>query len=204
MAQQQPEAAPGARKPGVGQPAEPKTSRLFFALWPGGRIQHKLELAGRKLYAVCGGKRTPADKIHITLIFLGDVDVRQVGKLKSIASAAHGAAFELFVDKIGWWRHNRVGWVAPRHTPPELAELVANLARGLKEAGFRFDERPYLPHATVLRKAQCHEIVGDMEPFQWVVRDFVLVCSALSENGSTYEIIGRWPLSQSTNENGPP
>jgi 2'-5' RNA ligase len=194
MVQQPSESASDARKPEASQPARPKTSRLFFALWPDGKIQHRLELAGRQLYAVCGGKRTPREKIHITLIFLGDVDVRQIGKLESIAATVHGSAFSLFVDRLGWWRHNRVGWVAPRQTPAELGELVTNLGKGLKEAGFQFDERPYLPHATVLRKAQCREVVGEVKPFEWAVRNFVLVRSALSETGSSYEIIGQWPL----------
>jgi 2'-5' RNA ligase len=205
MEQQPPESMPGAQKPGASQSAKPRTNRLFFALWPPDKIQHKLDLAGRQLYAVCGGKRTPREKIHVTLIFLGDVDVRQIGKLKSIAASVHGSLFSLVVDKLGWWRHNRIGWVTARETPDELAELVTNLGKGLKEAGFRFDERPYLPHATVLRKAQCREAVGEMEPFEWEVRNFALVRSALSESGSVYEIVGQWLLTQPpTNENGPP
>ncbi|TCV90707.1 RNA 2',3'-cyclic phosphodiesterase [Sulfurirhabdus autotrophica] len=171
-----------------------KTSRMFFALWPTAKVRSALDRAGKKLLTVCGGRRTRAETIHITLVFLGDVVVDRIEELKAQAALVEASAFELNITRLGWWRHNRVAWATPEETPEALTELVANLSSRLKEAGFHFDERPYVPHATLLRKANCHEKMPEIDPILWGNKEFVLVQSVVSEKGSTYEVVGRWPL----------
>ena len=47
--------------------------RLFFALWPDEGVRAELARWTRALHAACGGRTTRADKLHLTLAFLGEV-----------------------------------------------------------------------------------------------------------------------------------
>lgn len=170
-------------------------ARLFFALWPDLRVQAELARAAARLGALCGGRRTPAAKIHVTLAFLGEVALSRVEALRAAAAQVKGAAFDLNFAKLGWWRRNRVAWAGPEDTPAELARLADGLRAALREADFRFDRKTCVPHATLLRKADCRELPSLAAPIPWRVEQFVLVRSRLAGSGSAYEIIGRWPLS---------
>jgi len=73
----------------------------------------------------------------------------------------------------------------------------------LKALGIDFDKRPYKPHITLLRKADCRKATDSesgnkknpaLEPIRWPARDFVLVKSSLRPDGARYEELGRWPL----------
>ena len=171
-----------------------KTARAFFALWPGPAVQAALDRAAHKLHAICGGRLTRRDTIHITLVFLGEVELARLDVLRAAAECVQAPAFSWELGKFGWWRHNRIAWAAPEATPPALVQLVGQLQSGLKEAGLQFDERPYLPHVTLLRKADCRHAALIAEPVPWEVNDFVLMRPVPGPEGSTYEIIGRWPL----------
>lgn len=173
---------------------EQPTLRLFFALWPEEGIQARFEQAAQKLHRVCGGKRSRRENIHLTLTFLGDVPAERVETLRAVAVQAIVPAFDLNFDRLGWWRRNQITWAAPSDPPSPLFDLVSALKAGLAAAGFKAEDRPYLPHLTLLRRAHCRETHFELEPIAWPVREFVLVSSLLSENGSVYEIIGRWKL----------
>ena len=175
------------------QLSETGKARVFFALWPGAGVQLQLLQHGRELHRLAGGRLMRQESIHLTLVFLGDVDV---GRLEELRAAGAGAAFEPFdlcVDSAGCWNHNRVAWLAPRATPAPLQALVDGLEARLKQAGFRFDARPYAPHITVIRKARCGRIDIPIAPVEWRIEDFVLVRAQLDTEGSRYTVIGHWP-----------
>jgi 2'-5' RNA ligase len=81
-------------------------------------------------------------------------------------------------------------------SPPALLELVGQLELRLTAAGIAFDRRPYVPHITLLRKADCNPGIENpaLAPIRWPARDFVLVRSSLRSGGALYEQMGRWPL----------
>lgn len=174
---------------------KPETARLFFAIWPDGKVRSQLELAGKKLYAACGGRITRAETLHLTLVFLGDVEISRIGTLQSVAAGVRAPAFVMALARFGWWRHNRVAWAAPENTVPALALLVDELQAALLEAEFELDRRPYAPHLTLLRNARCDRAeLPHLAPVEWAANDFVLVRSVTTEEGAAYEILGRWPL----------
>lgn len=168
--------------------------RLFFAIWPDGKTRELLDQAANQMHATCGGRRTRRETIHITLAFLGDVPADRVDVLRMLAGEVAVPNFELVLTKLGWWKHNKVAWAAPDATPEAMADLVRGLEIGLRAAGFQFDARPYLPHATLVRKANCHQALTLDAPVFWKVEDFVLVRSVTDASGAAYEVIGRWPL----------
>lgn len=181
-----------AGKPGA--PPGKSTARMFFALWPDGEVRRQLDQAASALHKACGGRRTKAETIHLTLVFLGEIPVERLDRLRSAAAAIDGRRFCMEIDRLGYWKHNRIAWAAPRQCPADLTSLVDALENGLSGEGFRFDRRPYSPHITLVRKALCRETVPLPETARWEVSEFVLVQSALASGGSVYTVIGRWPL----------
>lgn len=168
--------------------------RLFFALWPEPGLQASFYAVGQKLYRHCGGSRTRRENIHMTLAFLGAVEAPRLGQVMAVAERIHLPAFTLVFSRLGWWRQNQAAWAAPVETPRTLADIVKALHRGLMQEGFKFDERRYLPHITLLRKANCPEGAVESYPIRWRVNEFALVRSTLHESGAHYAIVKRWTL----------
>jgi 2'-5' RNA ligase len=142
-----------------------------------------------------------ASNVHLTLVFLGNVTVARLDELRAVAGRVSGLTFSIMLDRLGWWRHNRVAWAAPQETPEALQGLVMQLQEDLRNAGFTFDDRPvFAPHVTLLRNARCNEVeMPSLAPLEWAADEFVLVKSATADSGAAYEIIGRWGLSKKNN-----
>ncbi|BCB25897.1 RNA 2',3'-cyclic phosphodiesterase [Sulfurimicrobium lacus] len=171
-------------------------ARLFFALWPDAAVCGALDQAGRKLRDACGGRQMRCNNIHLTLVFLGNVEITRIDALRAVGDGVALPPFVMTLNQLGWWRHNRVAWAAPDTTPGPLLALVNQLQDGLRVAAFAFDDRPvYAPHVTLLRNARCEKAEWPaFESQEWVANEFVLVRSVTREEGATYEAIGRWSL----------
>ncbi|MBT9613543.1 MAG: RNA 2',3'-cyclic phosphodiesterase [Burkholderiales bacterium] len=172
----------------------PEPVRLFFALWPEASLQQAFFEAGLKLYQRCGGRRTRRENIHLTLVFLGEVEADRLQRVTDVADQITLPAFDLHFTRLGWWRQNQVAWVATDETPRPLIDLVKQLQLGLVAEGFKFDERRFQAHITLLRKANCPPGLIESQPIVWQANAFVLVRSTLHVDGPHYAIVKRWPL----------
>jgi 2'-5' RNA ligase len=132
------------------------------------------------------------DTLHVTLAFLGDIPAGRVADAGKVADEMAVEPFDLILDRLGYWKHNRILWAGG--VSPRLTFLADSLDEKLLVAGFVLDERPFQAHVTLLRDARCSKVPDLPQPIVWPVREFVLVESRLSREGSRYEIIGRWPL----------
>jgi RNA 2',3'-cyclic 3'-phosphodiesterase len=168
-------------------------ARVFFALWPDSAVREALAALARDAQAECGGRATRADKIHLTLFFVGEVERHRLAVLRAAAAAARSASFELVIDRLGYFRRARIAW-AGADCPPALASLVAQLAASLAAEGIEGEARPYVPHITLAREAARHATRTSFEPIIWRAQDFVLVESGRAAGGSSYEILERWRL----------
>ena len=183
--------------PGVGVgPALNGTQRVFYALWPDAEVRSALAQTSRRMHGVLQGRRTRDDSIHLTLAFLGEVNVDRLPVLLAPPQDLFPAAFTLALDEWGCWSRNGIGWAGPSHTPAGLRDLVANLQAWLRVAGFDLERRAFLPHVTLIRKAQCATLPALGPQVSWPVGECVLVRSTRARTGSCYEVIGRWPLSR--------
>lgn len=170
--------------------------RLFFALWPDADLRAALDAEAGRLHKLRGGRRTRADTLHLTLAFLGEVDQSGLPALQEMAAEIRVPRFEAVFDRFDCWRHNRVAHLGARRIPPELQELVRRLETGARQLGLPVEQRPYVPHITLLRHADCaQEMTNPASPeVRWLARDWVLVSSSLRSGGALYEQMGRWPL----------
>ena len=124
------------------------------------------------------------ETLHLTLAFLGAVSRERLAEVKRVADGIRVDAFELNLDRLGYWKHNRILWAGG--VSPRLTLLADALAGGLCAADFRLEARPFVAHLTLLREARCAETPSLNEP----------VVLAQSRDGR-YDIIGRWQLATS-------
>ncbi len=170
--------------------------RLFFALWPPPPVRERLDAVAATLHQLRGGRRTRPETLHLTLVFIGDLAATRLPEVLAVAESVTTPGFDIVFDRSNCWHHNQIAHLGTSHTPAPLTELVQQLETGLDEAGINFDRRPYLPHITLLRKADCKTPMENpaSEPIRWHARDFVLVSSSLRPGGALHEQMGRWPL----------
>ncbi len=167
---------------------------MFFALWPDGKTRRALDQAAGKAGRQCGGRRTRSETIHMTLVFLGEAPLARLEQLRETAAGIVLPGFSVPINRMGWWRHNRIVWAGTDAAPELLSELAGALRKKLTAAGFGFDAKTFVPHVTLLRKAHCPDREFPPLAVEWKAEDFVLVRSVLSAEGAAYEIVGRWEL----------
>ncbi|HET7060671.1 MAG TPA: RNA 2',3'-cyclic phosphodiesterase [Nitrosospira sp.] len=175
------------------------TLRLFFAIWPDSLGQEQMSGLTRRLdlQSICCGRKTRAENIHLTLVFIGQVDASE---LEALLEAGHQTeelgikAFDLVFDGIRYWKHNRIVYVAVSALPPELMQLVNGLQFAVSDAGYQAEKRPYVPHVTLMKRASCAALPELPGPVIWQVREWMLVKSEQTSGGSVYSPVHRWSL----------
>jgi RNA 2',3'-cyclic 3'-phosphodiesterase len=170
-----------------------ETRRIFFAVWLAPEAAQAMHRTAVLAQQGCGGRAMRPETLHVTLAFLGDVSPAQLAVATAIADGIEGKEFFLTLDRLGYWKHNRILW-AGADSPPLLA-LADVLSSGLRTDGFSIDNRPFAPHVTLLRDARCPNTPQLSTAVNWPVREFVLAESRRGAAGSHYEILGRWRLS---------
>lgn len=173
------------------QATKPDKSRLFFALWPERPVLEALKSTQQQL-DLPEGKPVPAEKLHITLLFLGEVGEDHIDAFKSFAGQLHLEPCELVLDRLEHWVRPAVLCLTAQTTPEALLSLIEALKRGAKKMGFKPEKRPFRAHLTLARKVRKRVVSREIDPIHWPVKDFVLVKSVLASTGAHYEILERW------------
>jgi hypothetical protein len=96
-------------------------ARLFFALWPDQAVRGELAAWASALHREVGGRVTKTESIHLTLLFLGEVEPERFDAARELGSPVSSPSFELTLDTAGCWKHNGVAWAAPGAVPAPLA-----------------------------------------------------------------------------------
>jgi 2'-5' RNA ligase len=166
--------------------------RLFFALWPPQEAAQALFGFAQEAQKLSGGRATAQDKIHLTLAFLGEADpARAIRAARTVEGSAH----ELPIEEARYWRENSIVWAGPREMPLELKALHEGLSKALYREEFILERRPFAAHVTLIRKAR-RAALPPLPALEWPVGEFLLVRSALSSKGASYEPVERFALSR--------
>jgi 2'-5' RNA ligase len=184
-------------------------ARLFVALTLPPELGAPLVLAiERDLGPGSRVRVTRPDALHLTLRFLGEVELSLAGALDAcLAERVTGLpAPRLELGQPGAFparRRERVLWIAPRELAGSEGRLAA-LERAVGEAVLAAgippgDERgrPWHPHLTVGRP---HGRVAEAfyegaHAVRWDPREVALVRSFLERPRARHEALGRYPLS---------
>jgi len=157
-------------------------------------VQRKLHAIAQQVRRECGGRAVAQDNVHLTLAFLGDVPRDRLHQIESVAGEISGSRCDLAVDRLQYWRHNRILWAGVERCPEPLAGLAGKLSVGLRAIGFKLDDRPYVLHITLLRNARRAPAFPAIPAVAWPVAAFALIESVPRGDGRAYEVLREWPL----------
>lgn len=142
-----------------------------------------------------------AEKMHITLAFLGVVDPAQLTHVEqALAHAAERtASLDLVLDKIGGFpneRRPRIIYVGSRNAGAQYRRLTDRLRDAYRDLGFGFDDDA-VAHVTIARVKGGSDRplpMLDLEPVTLRVREIVLFESLQHEGTTRYAIRTRCAL----------
>jgi 2'-5' RNA ligase len=176
-------------------PFSPARKRLFLALWPDEPTRIAVAAAGEAAAAAAGirGRRTPFERIHLTLLFLGDVDPAGEERIRAVADAVRSPAFDLTLDQAGSFPRSRVLWIGARQAPEPLTQLWLALRDGLADVAAEHNREALAPHVTCYRDIDRPVPMAPIPPIRWRADGFVLVHSTLG-TPHQYHVVSHWPL----------
>ncbi len=195
--------------------------RLFVALVPPEPVRRELVAWQADLRRRAGQRAddlrfTPADRLHVTLRFLGAVPEERVPAIGEAVAAAAARSRPLLLEVAGAGgfpnaRRPRVVWRGVRDDAGGLAALAADLGRRLEPLGFPAEERPLVPHFTVGRSRGAHGAPGLCEAIAgassaaavpWRATEVCLFRSHLGRAGARHEVLARFPLGRAGGDEG--
>jgi RNA 2',3'-cyclic 3'-phosphodiesterase len=175
--------------------ASSASQRLFFALWPDDPQRQALLDVIRSLRLEPTGRAVPADNLHVTLAFLGNVPANQLPALRTLGSAGQCPEGGLVFDRLAWWPKARLLCLEASLLPPTLAAAIDAFHEDLRRAGFKIERRPFRAHITVARNAAAPAFdppVLSIPPFIWPLQGVALVASTPTPEGSVYQVVERY------------
>lgn len=153
----------------------------------------------------------PAENIHLTLKFLGDVNPNQVEAIQAgLERACHNAyVHQLIAVGLGCFpnpRRPKVVWVGVGGGVEQLKHLRDQVEAEIAPLGFPTEERPFSAHLTLGRvktedsrvQAQVGEIIQAThvgEIAEWTSTIFSLMQSTLKPSGAEYNALAQIELS---------
>jgi 2'-5' RNA ligase len=174
--------------------------RLFSAIEIPRPLADRLTLLRAGL---TGARWIDAENYHLTLRFIGDVDVPTARDFASALGAIEVPPFELRLNGLGSFGGNKPRAIFAAVAPSEdLAALRRANERAAREAGLPAEGRNFMPHITLarLRNARADAVAAYLEqqgaiyadPF--TVSRFVLYSSRDSVGGGPYVVEAAYPL----------
>ncbi|MDP3841798.1 MAG: RNA 2',3'-cyclic phosphodiesterase [Oxalobacteraceae bacterium] len=154
--------------------AKERKVRLFYALWPDDATRSALV----RLQAPIQGRITPAEDLHLTLVFLGAQATASLPALQSVLAKLPPAAITLQLDCLGYFPRNGVAWAGAQHVPDALAALNQSLLAALAQHNIAVDQSArFKAHITLARNAPASAAAPDMTPIVWRADHVALVQS---------------------------
>lgn len=147
---------------------------------------------------VKGLRWLPAEQLHLTMSFLGDVDSAQQTELQKRLAAVRVPPFFLPIAGLGAFggEHPSVVWVGVGKGHPHLFALHQHIQDAVLHSGLEPDLKPFHPHITLGRARGVSRAA--LKPFLrqyaetefdlWKVTGFTLFSSRLTAEGSIYSV----------------
>jgi len=161
-------------------------SRFFFALWPDNTTREAI-FNCRSQFTL-SGQITDKSKLHITLLFLGKLNVNQLQTVIREAEKIICPRFDICLNHTGYFKKSKAIWLGLKSMPDVLLELHETLLSVTEKHLISNHQQTYKPHVTLVRK--CFSIgTQQISPITWQIKDFVLVESIDTDKGVKYQII---------------
>ena len=177
-----------------------KKLKLFAAIDLTPTVRAKCtEVAERLRAAGLDARFEAPEKLHITLAFLGWVEPEAVEPVRdAFAHAAQTAPFDLTLDKLGAFPHERkprVIWIGASEQGGAFRELSRAMRAAYEALGFHF-EKETVAHVTLARVkgGDAHFPSLGIQSMKLAVRELTLFESIPAERTTRYEVRARYSL----------
>ena len=133
------------------------------------------------------GRFSLPENLHLTLVFIGECDAKQIDTVKAIMDGISFKPFEIMIDRIGRFRRDGgdIWWAGVRDSA-QLSDIYDNITKKLTAAGFEPDTRKFSPHITLGREVVTNNVPRNIEPFGETVNKIELMSSERIGGKLTY------------------
>ncbi|MDP5130198.1 MAG: RNA 2',3'-cyclic phosphodiesterase [Paraglaciecola sp.] len=138
----------------------------------------------------------PAANFHVTLAFLGNINLEQQDKLQQqIAVMEDISEFSVNLDIAGYWAKPKAFWIGCSNHASAHLQLVKKLTTAAHSADIATQKNAYQAHVTLIRKCTENPPAPLVTPnFTWRSQAFHLYESLSTAKGVVYAIRQSWPL----------
>lgn len=168
--------------------------RLFFAAFPIQETRRRIASAAVEIGLPKAARLVPLENYHMTLAFVGEVSRELAVALRAIGAAVRCPPFQVCFDACERWQKPEIVVAVASEPPAALLQLHGALQAKIGRLGVPADPAAFRAHITLARKVTQASVLEPMSKFLWTVRDFQLVRSARSAEGSVYTVVDSWPL----------
>lgn len=137
---------------------------------------------------------TNYSNLHVTLLFLGDVEESAYKCLEKKVVQTFVQPFTIRLDMYGYFRRSKTVWIGCSSYPNELTRLINRLKSIGVQCGLDIDDKPYKPHVTLFSKAHKADFPSVPFSINWKVSEFHLIESIIGEYPSRYKRIATYRL----------
>ncbi len=176
--------------------------RVFFGLEIPAEIKDSLLQVRAE---VAGAKWQSVEHMHLTLLFLGNIEEEHLLAVREVARDISLAAFALNIVGLGCFGQPYAPKYLWADVQPEahVVSLHSAIKNQVESLGLQTERRAYRPHLTLARFKRvpgsiehlldeyCKTIFGTFK-----VNEFVLFESQQSAAGLVYTVLERYPLSR--------
>jgi len=182
--------------------------RLFLGITPEKETKSVLQdlsegLQKAEHFTPCRANWIPANRFHLTFLFLGEVDKALVPELTTICTgiANETKTVSVAISKLGYFpspKHPKVLWVGLQDKEKVLQQMNKKLNQMCRDVGIDTPDHQFLPHITLAR----FKALKGVGAFQnatksysgksygsWQINRIELIESRLSQDGPEYRTI---------------
>jgi 2'-5' RNA ligase len=167
--------------------------RLFLALRPDHEASLAIQAIIKRLQPM-SLRPYKISNLHVTLVFLGNVDAATESSIRQAMVEVVCRAFTVEFDCLSYWRKPKVLCLTCSQQVPEaLWALQQDLNVIAQSCGLVTDPRPFQPHITIARKVGFKPGLS-VDQIIWHAREFCLVESVDCDQGVAYRTLDCWAL----------
>jgi 2'-5' RNA ligase len=174
-----------------------RSRRLFLALWPDDITRKKLadiqKMFGKN-ERLKSARPVAVGNLHITMHFLGAVTEDVHTRLEILLDGVKAGSCTLVIDRWGYFPKAKVLWLGAKAAPAALNDLVEQTQMYIQQCVDGYEQRRFVPHITLFRKARHPMEVDDFHPIEWNIDRFALVESVTHPEGPEYTVLKEWML----------
>lgn len=164
-------------------------SRFFFAICPDKSIKQEILQCREQINL--SGCLIKESNLHLTLLFLGQLNVNQLQKIIRQSEQITFSEFEIELNHSGYFKNSQVAWLGLESIPYSLSQLHRQLLTMAQNCDILSHTQSYKPHVTLARKSLPVE-KKLIAPIKWSIRNFVLMESVDTPKGVYYQPVQKF------------